>query len=78
MARPGRNKAVKDAFGREITYLRLIGCFNDGEIPALSELTRRYPVDVRFIELMPMVDGGFGPDSFPPCGMVLEGVPFSL
>lgn len=32
----------------------LIGGFNDSEIAALAELTRRYPVDVRFIELMPM------------------------
>ena len=32
----------------------LIGGFNDDEIPALAELTRRYPLDLRFIELMPM------------------------
>ncbi len=32
----------------------LIGGFNDGEIPALADLTRRYPIDLRFIELMPL------------------------
>jgi cyclic pyranopterin phosphate synthase len=32
----------------------LIGGFNDGEIPALVELTRRHPWELRFIELMPM------------------------
>ena len=35
----------------------LIGGFNDDEIRDLAELTLRYPLDVRFIELMPM-----GPD----------------
>ena len=34
----------------------LIGGFNDDEIVALSELTRQYPVDVRFIEWMPMTE----------------------
>ena len=29
----------------------LIGGFNDDEIPALADLTRRWPVDMRFIEL---------------------------
>ena len=32
----------------------LIGGFNDDEIAPLAGLTRRWPVDVRFIELMPM------------------------
>ena len=43
----------------------LIGGFNDDEIPALAGLTRRWPVDLRFIELMPMYDSGdFGPEAF--------------
>ena len=42
----------------------LIGGFNDDEIPSLAALTQRYPVDVRFIELMPMYDSGdFGPET---------------
>lgn len=54
----------------------LIGGFNDNEIPALAELTRRLPVDVRFIELMPMYDSGdFGPEAFIPYTVVTERLP---
>ena len=54
----------------------LIGGFNDDEIPALAELTRRHPVDVRFIELMPMYDSGdFGPEAFIPYTVVTERLP---
>ena len=54
----------------------LIGGFNDEEIPALAELTRRYPLDVRFIELMPMYDSGdFGPEAFIPYTVVLDKLP---
>ena len=54
----------------------LIGGFNDDEIPELAELTRLYPLDVRFIELMPMVDSpDFGPEAFIPCTVVLDKLP---
>lgn len=54
----------------------LIGGFNDGEIPTLAELTLRYPVDVRFIELMPMVDSpDFGPEAFLSNRVVIEKMP---
>lgn len=53
----------------------LIGGVNDDEIPALAELTRRYGVDMRFIELMPMVDSGFGPEAYLPVSTVLERLP---
>lgn len=54
----------------------LIGGFNDDEIPALAELTRRYPLDLRFIELMPMYDSGdFGPEAFIPYTVVLDRLP---
>lgn len=53
----------------------LIGGFNDDEIPALAELTRTYPLDLRFIELMPMCDGGFGSEAFIPYTVVLERLP---
>ena len=54
----------------------LIGGFNDEEIPALAGLTLRYPVDVRFIELMPMVDSpDFGPEAFLPNRVVTEKMP---
>ena len=54
----------------------LIGGFNDDEIPALADLTRRWPVDLRFIELMPMYDSGdFGPEAFLPYTAVTERLP---
>lgn len=54
----------------------LIGSFNDDEIPALAELTQQYPVDVRFIEMMPMYNSGdFDKDCFLPYTKVLEVMP---
>ena len=54
----------------------LIGGFNDDEIPSLAALTQRYPMDVRFIELMPMYDSGdFGPDAFIPYTVVTDRLP---
>ena len=54
----------------------LIGGFNDDEIPDIAELSRKYPIDVRFIELMPMHDGGeFGQAAYIPCAKVLEYLP---
>ena len=54
----------------------LMGGFNDDEIRELAVLTARYPVDVRFIELMPI--GGsreFGPEAFIPYTVVLDALP---
>ena len=52
----------------------LLGGFNDDEIPALAGLTREYPVDVRFIEWMPM--GQRPPGAYPlDCGVVLKALP---
>lgn len=57
----------------------LIGGFNDDEIVPLAELTRKWPVDVRFIELMPMYDSGdFGAAAFIPYSKVLEQLPEAL
>ena len=54
----------------------LIGGFNDDEIPALAELTRRWPVDVRFIELMPMTENeAFGKNAYVPGEEVLAALP---
>lgn len=54
----------------------LIGGFNDDEIPALAELTRRYPADVRFIELMPMTENEeFGQQAYVPGSTVLTALP---
>ena len=54
----------------------LIGGVNDGEIPALCALTEQEPVEVRFIELMPIGDAaGFGQEAYLPCEAVLERAP---
>ena len=54
----------------------LIGGFNDDEIIPLAELTRQYPVDMRFIEMMPMCEGAeFGSDAYIPFTRVLEALP---
>ena len=54
----------------------LIGGFNDDEIVQLSGLTRQYPVDMRFIEMMPMYDSGdFDASAFIPYTRVLDALP---
>ncbi|MDO5546049.1 MAG: GTP 3',8-cyclase MoaA [Eubacteriales bacterium] len=54
----------------------LVGGFNDDEIVALAELTKQYPVDMRFIEMMPMCDSAeFGEDAYIPFTRVLEALP---
>ena len=54
----------------------LMGGFNDDEIEKLSSLTLKYPVDVRFIELMPMTeDEFFSPGFFISNRKVLEALP---
>lgn len=72
----GLDAALASGFDKIKINVVLIGGFNDNEIPALAELTRRYPVDVRFIELMPMVHSGeFSAEAFLPCTAVLEQLP---
>ncbi len=54
----------------------LIGGFNDDEICSLAELTRHYPVELRFIELMPIGNTAqFGENAFVPNSLVLEKLP---
>ena len=72
----GIETALCEGFRKIKINAVLIGGFNDDEIPALAELTRRYPLDVRFIELMPMYDSGdFGPEAFIPYTVVTERLP---
>ena len=52
----------------------LIGGFNDDEIPAFVEMTRNAPIEMRFIEVMPM-GGHFGKDAYLPGDTVLQRVP---
>lgn len=70
----GLEAALEAGFEKVKVNAVLVGGFNDDEIPALAELTLRLPVDVRFIELMPM-GGVFGPSAYIPCGRVLECLP---
>ncbi len=54
----------------------LLRGINDDEIPALAELTRRYPIDVRFIELMPIGGGmAFEDSAYMPCSAAVEALP---
>ena len=72
----GIHAALEAGFEKVKINTVLIGGFNDDEIPALAELTRRYPADVRFIELMPMYDSGdFGPEAYIPFTAVLDKLP---
>ena len=71
----GLDAALDAGFEKVKLNAVLIGGLNDEEVPALAELTRRYPVDMRFIELMPMVDSGFGVDAYRPVTSVLEQLP---
>lgn len=54
----GLDGALSAGFDKIKINTVLIGGFNDDEIVPLAQLTKRWPVDVRFIELMPMYDGG--------------------
>ena len=72
----GLEAALEAGFAGVKLNCVLIGGFNDDEIPALAELTRHYPVDLRFIELMPMYDSGdFGPEAYLPYTAVTERLP---
>ena len=72
----GIEAAFDAGFDRLKINAVLIGGFNDNEIPALAELSRRYCADVRFIELMPMTENEeFGQQAYVPGSAVLEALP---
>ena len=76
MALRGLEAALAAGFEKIKLNAVLIGGFNDDEIRPLAELTRKYPVDMRFIEMMPMYDGGdFDRAAFIPGTTVLEKLP---
>lgn len=72
---------IRAAFDAGMTPVKLntvlIGGFNDDEIIPLAELTLRYPVQIRFIELMPIGDtaGEFSAEAFIPNSAVLDRLP---
>ncbi len=72
----GLEVALETGFEKIKINAVLIGGFNDDEIPALAELTKQYPIDMRFIEMMPMYDSGdFDESAFIPYSRVLEALP---
>ena len=72
----GLHAALDAGFKKVKINAVLIGGFNDDEIVPLAELTKQYPVDMRFIEMMPMYDSGdFKEASFVPYTRVLEALP---
>ena len=72
----GLDAAFEAGFEKIKINAVLIGGFNDNEIVQLAELTRQYPLDMRFIEMMPMYDSGdFDEKAFVPYSRVLEVLP---
>lgn len=72
----GLDAALNAGFEKVKINTVLIGGVNDDEIEDLAALTTKYPVDVRFIELMPMYDSGdFGPEAYIPYSVVTEKLP---
>ena len=74
--RAGLDAAFQAGFEKIKLNSVLIGGFNDDEIENLAKLTLEYPLDLRFIELMPMYDSGdFGQNAYLPYSKVLERLP---
>ena len=75
-AMDGLQAALDVGFEKVKINAVLIGGFNDDEILPLAKLTKQYPVDVRFIELMPIQDHDeFGEAAFIPCKRIIEKLP---
>lgn len=72
----GLDAALDAGFEKIKINAVLIGGFNDDEIAQLAQLTKQYPVDMRFIEMMPMYDSGdFDAKAFIPYTKVLDCLP---
>lgn len=72
----GIHAALNAGFRKVKLNTVLIGGFNEDEISALAELTKTRSLDVRFIELMPMYNGGdFDAAAFIPCSVVTDRLP---
>lgn len=75
----GLHAALDAGFDKIKINAVLIGGFNDDEIVTMAQLTKEYPVDVRFIELMPIqYQDEFGRGAFLSCRKVLEQLPDAL
>ena len=74
--RAGMDAAFALGFEKIKVNAVLIGGFNDDEIVTLSNLTKEYPLDMRFIELMPILDSDeFDEAAYVPYSRVLEELP---
>jgi molybdenum cofactor biosynthesis protein A, bacterial len=71
----GIHAALETGFEKIKLNAVLIGGFNDDEIEEMAKLTLRYPLDMRFIELMPMGENGFGKEAYLPYTEVLRRLP---
>lgn len=77
--RAGLEAALTAGFDKVKINAVLIGGFNDDEIEDLANLTMEYPVDMRFIELMPILDSDeFGAAAYVPSSRVLEKLPEAI
>ena len=77
--RAGLDAAFDAGFEKIKINAVLIGGFNDDEIEDMAKLTLEYPLDMRFIELMPMYDSGdFGMAAYLPYSKVLEKLPEAI
>lgn len=75
-AMAGIEAALAAGFEKVKINCVLIGGFNDDEIADFVQLTQQYPLDVRFIELMPMYDSGdFGEEAYLPVSEVTARIP---
>ena len=75
----GLDAAFEAGFEKIKINAVLIGGFNDNEIVQLADLTKQYPVDMRFIEMMPMYDSGdFDEKAFIPYTKVLDYLPEAI
>ena len=72
-------RGVESAFDAGFRRIKintvLIGGFNDTETADFCALTMARDIDVRFIELMPMVDSAFNAEAYIPCETVLKRAP---
>ena len=71
----GIDAALSAGFRKIKINAVLMGGFNDDEINELAQLTMKQSVDVRFIELMPMVDTGYKDFDYLSASLVLDRVP---
>lgn len=68
----GIDAALSAGFRKIKINAVLMGGFNDDEVNELAQLTMKQSVDVRFIELMPMVDTGYKDFDYLPASVVLD------